>query len=104
MHAGRRKSRGARRRELPANPELGGCDAVLGRSGGRAARAAALGRARTVAGVSMLALGCVAISAVADTRREKGGQMLTRQVLLFAWSLDASLRPRAVPPVFYTHW
>ena len=42
MLAGRRKGRGARRRELPAKPELGGCDArsAEGRGAARLAQGA----------------------------------------------------------------
>ena len=53
MRAGRRKKRGARRRELPAKPELGGCDASRPIGGPCSSRAQ-----RTVAGGSMLALSC----------------------------------------------
>ena len=56
MLAGRRKGRGARRRELPAKPELGGCDA---RSADRGAARLAQGahrRGREQARVRLLLL------------------------------------------------
>ena len=81
MLAGRSQRRGARRRRLPTKPELGGCDASRRWRGPCGSR-----RARTAAGVSVLALGCcsccVAMAASADTRRsapEKGCQVLTCQ-------------------------